>query len=122
MQKLIPLLLLVVLFLGTSMASSGDRAMVKIDGQVIEPEGVLKFKKDDTVYLEATGIKPDSDVEIKVKKAGIRWANHTFRVDDSGEVIGIMHMPEKKLKVTCTVLYYDRDGTFNEVKFKFQTY
>ena len=96
--------------------------MVKIDGQEIKPEGLLKFKKDDTVYLECTGIKPNSDVNIKVKKAGINWAKHVFRVDKSGEVVGIMHMPEKKLKVKCTVQYYDADNTFNEVEFKFQTY
>lgn len=117
-----------LLFLGTvfiissGFAPSSDEAMVKIDGQVIEPEGVLKFERDDTVYLEATGIKPNSEVNIKIKKAGINWAKHNFRVDKKGEVIGIMHMPEQKLKVKCTVQYYDASNTFHEVEFKFQTY
>ena len=116
----LPVLLLALLFM--AMAPAGEKAMVKIDGKEIKPEGTLKFKKDDTVYLECTGIKPGSDVQSKVKKAGVKWADHTFRVDDTGEVIGVMHMPTKKLKVSCTVMYYDADGTFNEVKFKFQTY
>lgn len=124
MLKLPLALFLGVLFFSASAFAppAGEKAMVKIDGQEIKPAGLLKFKKDDTVYLECTGIKPNSDVNIKVKKAGINWAKHVFRVDKTGEVVGIMHMPEKKLKVKCTVQYYDADNTFNEVEFKFQTY
>lgn len=111
-----------VFVMGSGFSSIGDKAEVKIDGQKIEPKGLLRFERDDTVYLEATGIEPNSNIKIKIKKAGIRWANHNFRVNDSGEVTGIMHMPEQKLKVNCTVYYNDADGTENEVQFKFQTY
>lgn len=123
MTKLGVLLVLGFVFvLGSGFAPAGEQAMVKIDGQEIKPEGTLRFEKDDTVKLEATGIKPHSIINIKVKKAGIRWANHEFEVNEKGEVIGIMHMPDKKLKVSCTVGYYNADNSFNEVKFKFQTY
>lgn len=110
-----------VFVMGSGFTPAGEKAEVKIDGQLIQPKGTLKFERDDTVYLEATGIEPNSIIKIKIKKAGIRWANHDFRVNDSGEVTGIMHMPEKKLKVSCTVYYNDADGTSNEVQFKFQT-
>ncbi len=126
MKKLIKHSLLLffgfVFLVNSGFAPSGNEAVVKIDGQEISPEDVLKFERDDTVYLEATGIKPNSQVSIKIKKAGIRWATHEFRVDDAGEVVGIMHMPEQKLKVRCTVMYYAADNTYNEVQFKFQTY
>lgn len=111
-----------VFLVSSGFAPVGEKAVVKIDGQEVTPEDVLKFERDDTVYLEATGIKPNSSINIKIKKAGIRWATHEFRVNDKGEVIGIMHMPEQKLKVRCTVMYYDADNTYNEVQFKFQTY
>lgn len=117
-----PLLLAFFLVTGTAVAPNPDKAMVSIDGQEVTPEGTLRFKRDDTVYLKAEGIKPHSNVNIKAKKAGIRWVQHDFKVDETGGVEGIMHMPEQKLKVTCTVTYYDADNTFNEVKFKFQTY
>lgn len=122
MKRALPLLFAAILVLGTGFAPGNEKAVVKIDGQAITPEGVLRFERDDTVMLEASGIKPNSEVTVKVKKAGIKWANHTFFVNKKGGVAGIMHMPEKKLKVSCTVEYYDADGTFNEVKFKFQTY
>ncbi len=112
----------IVFLVSSGFAPGNTRAVVKIDGQEITPSDVLKFERDDTVYLEATGIKPKSTINIKIKKAGIRWATHEFRVNDKGEVVGIMHMPEQKLKVKCTVTYYDVEDTFNEVQFKFQTY
>lgn len=96
-------------------------AEVRIDGKLIEPQGLLKFDRDDTVYLEAVGIKPNSWIHMKVKKGGIRWLKNEFKVDDTGEVKGILHIPEMKLTVTCFVNYYDSDGVYHEVKFKFKT-
>lgn len=117
----IPLLMVFVLGSGFVPVPGGDTAEVRIDGKLITPEGRLKFDRDDTVYLEATGIKPNSIIDIKVKKAGISWVKHEFEVDKTGEVKGIMHMPEQKLSVTCFVKYYSADGTFHDIKFKFKT-
>lgn len=115
---------LVLVFFATSAfapAGGGVEAEVRIDGQLVQPEGVLKFKKDDTVYLEATGIKPNSKIDIKVRKAGISWIKDYYEVDETGEVKGIMHMPDTKITVTCFVKYYSADGDFHDVKFKFKT-
>ena len=112
----------IVFLVSSGFTSGGEKAVVKIDGKDVTHEEVLRFERDDTVYLEATGIKPNSIIDVKIKKAGINWVKHQFDVNDKGEVIGIMHMPEQRLKVKCTVAYYDADDTFNEVKFKFQTY
>jgi hypothetical protein len=117
--KVLPILFL--FFTATAFSPAPDSAEVRIDGKLIQPEKKLQFQRDDTVYLEATGIRPNSIIDIKVKKAGISWVKHEFEVDESGEVKGIMHMPEQKLSVTCLVKYYSADGTFHDVKFKFKT-
>ena len=114
--------LAVVFFVATGFASpSGEEAVVKIDGQEIKPDGELTFKRDDTVYLEATGIKPNSKIHIKVKKLGIAWVKDDYDVDKSGQVKGVMHIPEEKLTVTCFVEYHAADNSFHEVQFKCKT-
>lgn len=120
--RISPFLLGFLFFFTTAVAPGPEKAEVLIDGQKIEPKGLLRFKRDDTVYLKAHGVKPNSTVNIKAKKAGIRWVQHDFIVNETGGVEGIMHIPQQRLKVSCTVTYYDADNTFNEVKFKFQTY
>ena len=117
----IPLLMVFVLSSAFTIAPGEGNAEVRIDGKLITPEGKLRFDRDDTVYLEATGIKPQSMINIKIKKAGISWVKHEFEVDKTGEVKGIMHMPGQRLSVTCFVKYYSADGTFHDIKFKFKT-
>ena len=115
--------LAMIFFLGSAFmpAPGKSKAEVRIDGKLITPAGNLVFERDDTVYLEAIGIKPNSIIDIKVKKAGISWVKHEFEVDETGEVKGIMHMPGQRLSVTCFVKYYSAGGKFHDVKFKFKT-
>jgi hypothetical protein len=111
----------VVFFFASGFAKLAEEAIVKIDGQLVEPDGELTFNRDDTVYLEATGIKPKSKIHIKVKKLGIAWMQDDYDVDKSGEVKGIMHIPEEKLTVNCFIEYHAADGSFHEVQFKCKT-
>jgi hypothetical protein len=120
-RHLLPLVLVFLLATGFTSRPAGDDAEVKIDGKLVRAESVLSFDRDDTVYLEATGIKPNSTIRFKVKKAGIKWFEDVYDVDKSGEVKGVMHIPEEKLTVTCEVEYYSSDNTYHEVKFKFKT-
>jgi hypothetical protein len=114
--------LLVLLFTATAFTfAPADKAEVRIDGKLVSADGDLTFERDDTVYLEATGIQPNSTIDFKIKKAGISWMKDVFEVDKTGEVKGIMHMPEQKLTVTCFIKYYSANGKFHDVKFKFRT-
>ncbi len=114
--------LLLVYFLASGFtAAPGDEAVVKIDGKQIVPDSEVTFERDDTVWLEATGIKPNSKIHIKVKKLGIAWMQDDYDVDKTGEVKGVMHIPEEKLTVHCFLEYYSSDGKFHEVDFKCKT-
>jgi hypothetical protein len=114
--------LLVLFFLASGFASPvNDEAIVKIDGKLIKTDSEVVFERDDTVWLEATGIKPNSKIDINVKKMGISWMKDFYDVDETGEVKGIMHIPEQRLTVTCLVSYYSKDNKFHEVKFKCKT-
>lgn len=121
MLRTLPLIGLFFLASGFAPALSGEDAVVLIDGKEVTAESTLVFDRDDTVYLEATGIKPNSNIYFKVKKMGIRWYEDLYEVDKTGEVKGVMQIPEEKLSLNCTVTYYSADGTFHEVEFKFKT-
>lgn len=120
LRNFVPVLLLFVFCSGFTPLGE-DEAIVKIDGKLIKPDGEVVFEKDDTVWLEATGIKPNSSIHIKVKKAGISWMQDDYEVDETGEVKGVMHIPEQRLTVTCFIEYYSNDNQFHEVKFKCKT-
>ncbi len=118
--RIIPML--VLFFMLTGFANPGkDEAVVKIDGKLVEMNSAIVLERDDTVWLEATGIKPNSKIDIRVRKLGIAWMKDFYEVDESGEVKGVMHIPEEKLTVTCFVEYYAMDNSYHEVKFKFKT-
>lgn len=117
----LPAFLFVVFFMGSAFApcdcAEGD-TKVFIDGKEIVPEGLIQLEKDDTILLEATGLKPHSEVYIKVKKAGIKWAEDTYRVGETGTVKEILDVPEKDLIVHCTVSYYNAENRFVTTEFK----
>jgi hypothetical protein len=114
--------MVMVFFLASGFAAAPDEeAIVKIDGKLIVPDSEVTFDRDDTVWLEATGIKPNSKIHIKVRKLGIAWMQDDYDVDKTGEVKGVMHIPEEKLTVTCFIEYYSADNKFHEVQFKCKT-
>ena len=114
--------LLVILFLSTAMTPLPEigAAKVTIDDVEVLPDKTMTFKKDDTVYLRATGIKPNSNINFKIKKAGISWSKYDFKVDESGAVEGVLFIPEKKIAVSCFVTFTDAENKFHDVKFKFK--
>jgi hypothetical protein len=95
-----------------------EETRVFIDGKEIYAEGTIQLEKDDTILLEATGLKPNTDIYIKVKKAGIKWAEDTYRVGAEGKVKEILDVPEKDLIVNCTVTYTNASGNDLTTEFK----
>jgi hypothetical protein len=117
-----PALLLTLLVMSsfTLIPVGGGEERVLIDGKELQNEKVITLEKDDTVYLEAYGIKPQSDIHVKVMKLGIKWAEDSYHVDESGMIKAIMHVPEQKLTVNCEVTYFGSNGQFIEKAFKFK--
>jgi hypothetical protein len=97
-----------------------DGEKVMIDGKEVQNEKVIELEKDDTVYLEAFGIKPKSEINVKVIKLGVKWAEDVYEVDETGTVKAIMHVPEQRLTVNCEVSYTSGSGEFVEKEFKFK--
>lgn len=112
--------ILLVMSSFTMIRGGGGEERVLIDGKELQDEKVITLEKDDTVYLEAYGIKPKSDINVKVMKMGIKWAEDSYRVDETGTIKAIMHVPEQKLSVNCEVTYYGANGQFIEKNFKFK--
>lgn len=121
LPHLLSLLLLGVFFLTSGFRFTSDEdAVVKLDGQVIIPEGTITLDRDDTVYLEVEGVKPNSTVDVEVKKLGIKWMEDSYEVDESGGVKTIVFVPEKKITVNCKVTYYTPGNDLKTVEFKFK--
>lgn len=117
----IPVLLIAAMFSGfrpVSSESVNEGAVVLIDGKEVKPEGTLEFARDETLQLEASGIQPNSLVNIKVKKLGIRWMERNYQADKEGMVKGIFDTPESKITISCKVNYFSADGDQHEVEFK----
>lgn len=119
--QIVPMLVMFFMLSGFSASPANEEAVVTIDGKRVETDSDIVLERDDTVWLEATGIKPNSKIDIRVRKLGIAWMKDFYEVDESGEVKGVMHIPEEKLTVTCFVEYYSQDNQYHEVKFKFKT-
>ena len=87
-------LLFLGLFVVTTAFRKDDVTKVMIDGKEIQPEGTITLQRDDTIYLECTGLQPNSKVEMSVKKLGIKWAEDSYDVNETGSVKEILFVPE----------------------------
>lgn len=117
----IPVLLIAAMLSGFRPVVSDlvdEEAVVLIDGKEVKPDGTLHFERDETLQLEARGIQPNSLVNIKVKKMGIRWMERNYQADKEGMVKGIFDTPENKITISCKVNYFSADGAEHELQFK----
>ena len=105
---------------GFTFQENPDRAVVMVDGKEIKPEGVIKMDRDDTILFEAEGLKPNSRVDFKVKKLGIRFIKDSYYVNSEGKIKEILYIPNMKIKVKAFVKYQNADGESIDVKFKFK--
>lgn len=120
---ILPLSVLVLSFLfssGFTFLENPERAIVKVDGKEIVPEGLIKMDRDDTILFEAEGLKPNSRVDFKVKKLGVRFIKDSYYVDSEGRIKEILYIPNMKIKVKAFVNYHNADGESIDVKFKFK--
>ncbi|MCB9231541.1 MAG: hypothetical protein H6581_07760 [Bacteroidia bacterium] len=124
----LPLLLLLIPFFvqtGFTPLNPGDEidtkgAIVKVDGQKIVSDGMIEMDRDDTILFEAEGLKPNSRVDFKVKKMGVRFLQDSYQVDREGKIKEILYIPDMKIKVSAFVNYYNAKGEPVDLKFKFR--
>ena len=94
--------------------------VVMIDGKILKPEKMITMERDDMIKLVASGLKPGSQINFKVQKLGIPFLKDSYSVNMDGNIEETLDIPNMRLTVTCVVSYYDTEGNFDELKFKFR--
>lgn len=117
MLKLSFLSLLMGVYQFTEAQLSGE-VEVKIDGKKIVPQEEYVFNVDEPLKFEAEGLKPNSDVEIKIQKMGFPIQKEIYKVGKDGKVFEVLETPEVKMKCKVDVCYFTYSGKQEKYQFR----
>lgn len=92
-----------------------SQTTVKIDKKEVKADKEIVLSMDDTIYLEAEGLQPESKVHFKIKKAGIKLTQDFWQADKEGNIKGIFDIPNLRVAVMCLLSYIDAAGKLHEV-------
>jgi hypothetical protein len=110
------LLLLSMFNLGFSQISG--EVGVKIDGKQISPQEEYVFNVDEPLKFEAEGLKPNSEIEIKIHKMGFPIQKEIYKVGKDGKVFEVLETPDFKMKCKVDVCYWTFSGKEEKVQFR----
>lgn len=91
---------------------------VLIDGKKVEPKEEYVFNVDEPLKFEAFGLKPNSDIEIKIQKAGIALQKEKYRVGSDGKVFEVLETPDVKMRCKVDVCYFTHTGKQERYQFR----
>ena len=109
-----------VLFFATSCQQPielPEGVQVLIDGESIEGDKVVMVSQGADVPLQITGLQSTSNVNFKVKKAGIKVHEEDFVVGSEGAIDEMISLPDIQLQVTAVVNFTDWSGVTQEMSF-----
>lgn len=104
--------------LGYLRAQLSGEVEVLIDGKKIEPKEEYVFNVDEPLKFEAFGLKPNSDIEIKIQKAGIPLQKEAYRVGSDGKVFEVLETPDLKMRCKVDVCYMTHTGKQERYQFR----
>lgn len=121
-KYLLVLAILAVAILGNSCRQPielPDGVQVLVNGQSIEGEKVIEVDQGTDVRLQVSGLQSSSDVDILIRKVGIKVHEETITVNSEGTVDEMIALPDIEIDVTVTVLinYVDWTGNADEMTF-----
>lgn len=91
---------------------------VKIDGKKITPQEEYEFNIDEPLKFEAEGLKPNSDIEIKIQKMGFPIQKEIYKVGKDGKVFEVLETPELRMKCKVDVCYFTYSGKQEKYQFR----
>ncbi len=91
---------------------------VKIDGKKITPQEEYVFNVDEPLKFEAEGLKPNSDVEIKIQKMGLPIQKEIYKVGKDGKVFEVLETPDLRMKCKVDVCYLTHSGKQEKYQFR----
>ncbi len=119
---LFPIVLAAILPAGKNMIAAQGLLMPQaeklfIDGKEIKGGDDIRLLKDDSFRMKVTGLRPNSQIDLEFRFAGIKLHTETFFVDEKGESEMILTIPNFKAKAKCIARYWDRAGSRKEAEF-----
>jgi len=100
-------------------ANQPDDVVVTLDGNPLEESEVYEIEKDNTFQLIVKGLKPNSEVFVKVKFAGpLGVKKETRTIDDSGTFRWLFDTPNRNVSANCEVTYQSASGRQHTRTFK----
>lgn len=127
MKTLLLSVLLLVLGLGQAVAVTPGAyppvdttdVLVFLDGNPLSEQQEYVLERDMTYSLKVRNLKPNSNVEVKVKFAGgLGQRRETHQADRHGEIIQLFDTPNRRGEAECTVTYTTANGTVRERTFR----
>lgn len=118
MLKFISFLTLLILWFQFAFSQLSGEVEVKIDDKKIFPQEEYVFNVDEPLKFEAQGLKPNSDIEIKIHKMGFPIQKEIYKVGNDGKIFEVLETPDLKMKCKVDVCYFTYTG--KEEKYQFR--
>ncbi len=118
MTKFVSLMVLLISFFNMIYAQLSGEVEVKIDGKKITPQEEYIFNIDEPLKFEAEGLKPNSDVEIKIQKMGFPIQKEIYKVGKDGKVFEVLETPDLRMKCKVDVCYFTYSGKQEKYQFR----
>jgi hypothetical protein len=100
-------------------APDSSDILVFLDGNPLSEQQEYVLERDMTYSLKVQNLKPNSNVEVKVKFAGgLGQRRETHQADRHGEIIQLFDTPNRRGEAQCTVAYTTANGTLRERTFR----
>ncbi|MBX3102052.1 MAG: hypothetical protein KF690_06050 [Bacteroidetes bacterium] len=104
------------LSLGSGLAQSAFE--VRVDNKIVAEQDEYTFNKDETYKLDVQGLKPNSILKLRYRKAGVKMQEQTIMADAEGKLSRLLEAPEKSIGVTCELELTTADGEDRLIRFR----
>jgi|YNPMSStandDraft_2_1061718.scaffolds.fasta_scaffold09861_3 hypothetical protein len=118
MKKLILNIQLICFTCYLAYSQVSGEVVVKIDGKKIAPQEEYVFNVDEPLKFEAEGLKPNSNIEIKIQKMGFPIQKENYKVGSDGKVFEVLETPEIRMKCKVDVCYWTYTGKEERYQFR----
>jgi hypothetical protein len=96
-----------------------NEVQVLLDGVALTEQEEYVIERDMTFQLKVLRLKPNSEVEVRVKFAGgLAARRETQQANAQGQIIQLFDSPDRRVTATCTVTFTDQANRTHTREFR----
>jgi methionyl-tRNA formyltransferase len=118
MQKISFLLLILLTAVSIGQLQAQDAFEVRVDGKAVAEQDEYTFNKDETYKLDVQGLKPNTEVKLRYRKAAVKVQEQRIMADAEGKISRMLEAPEKSIGVTCELELTMASGEQRLIRFR----